>query len=95
MSYISRLQNKRKQKLAEFSHTNPIDFQSYQIVNNPGSISADNMRPAVSIFLYLPISDERHILPNYDTTALFYGSYAYQYDRESAARNYGWVDLAP
>jgi len=33
--------------------------------------------------------DERHLLPNYDTTALFYGSYAYQYDRESAARNYG------
>jgi len=33
--------------------------------------------------------DDRHFLPNYDTTALFYGSYAYQYDRESASRQYG------
>ena len=31
--------------------------------------------------------DERHFLSGYDS-ALFYGAYAYQYDREASGRQY-------
>ncbi len=42
----------------------------------------------VTSFLNLSFhTDERHFLPGYDS-ALFYGAYAYQYDRETSGRSY-------
>ena len=34
--------------------------------------------------------DERHFLSGYDS-ALFYGAYAYQYDREASGRQYRYT----
>ena len=43
------------------------------------------------LILLLIFLDERHFLSGYDS-ALFYGAYAYQYDREASGRQYRyWI----
>ena len=66
-----------------------VNLMSKQnFIMNP-LLSLNESHLNVNLFIMIPFTDDRHLLPNYDTTALFYGSYAYQYDRESAVRNYG------
>ena len=53
------------------------------------SVSNIDWMHYLSEFLDLIVyfSDERHFLSGYDS-ALFYGAYAYQYDREASGRQY-------
>ena len=62
-----------------------LDYILYQM-NENGKFANFLYANIINLF----VLDERHFLSGYDS-ALFYGAYAYQYDREASGRQYRYT----